>query len=392
MRGDVAVIGAGHTVFGDHPEKTYPQLFAEAFWDAIESVDKGIEPKEIKAAFIGTLGSGGSQLGNLSAAITGDLRLIPIPAIRVENACASSGFAFMLGVTSIVAGLYDVVLVGGVEKMRDVAGLRGRYWLGVSGDTIWERLAGTTFPGMYALIATKHMEQYGTKREHLAMVAVKNHQYGADNPKAQLRRKINVETVLRSPLVAGPLTLYDCCPTSDGATAVIICRSEIAKRYTDTPVYVIGVGAGTDYLAVYEREDLTALKATVVAAEQAYKMAGLEPKDIDLAEVHDCFTIAELVAYEDLRFCKKGEGGKLIEEGQTYIGGEIPVNVSGGLKSKGHPIGATGTSQIYEIFKQLRNEAEERSRQVPDAKIGLTHNVGGSGGTCVVHILSVRRW
>ena len=391
MRGEVAVIGAGHTVFGEHPDKTYPQLFAEAFWEAIESVDKGIDLKEIRAAFIGTLGSGGSQLGNLSCAITGDLNIVPIPAVRVENACASSGFAFMLGVMSVASGLYDVALVGGVEKMRDVAGLRGRYWLGVSGDTLWERLAGATFPGMYALMATKHMERYGTKPEHLAMVAVKNHYYGADNPKAQFRRRIDVETALRSPIVAAPLRLYDCCPTSDGATAVIMCKSDIAKRYTDLPVYVLGLGAATDYIAVYERDDITTLRATVEASRQAYKVAGIEPKDIDLAEVHDCFTIAEIIAYEDLGFCEKGEGWKLIEERQTYVGGKIPVNVSGGLKAKGHPIGATGTSQVYEVFKQLRNEAKERSRQVPGAEIGLTHNVGGSGGTCVVHIFGVRR-
>ena len=219
------------------------------------------------------------------------------------------------------------------------------------------------------------------------MVAVKNHKYGAENPKAQLQRAITLEQATKSAVVCDPLRLFDCCPTSDGASAAILCEATMAKRFTESPVRVLGTGAGTDRLALFLRDDFTTLRASTSASKQAYDMAKVEPKDINLAEVHDCFTIAEIMAYEDLGFCKKGEGGPLIEEGQTYIGGRIPVNVSGGLKAKGHPIGATGVGQIYEITKQLRGKTEKRSRQVPDAKLGLAHNVGGSGATAVVHIL-----
>lgn len=274
--------------------------------------------------------------------------------------------------------------------MTDIPRDKLRYWLGVSGDTEWERLAGMTFPGVYALMALRHVHQYGTKREHLAMVAVKNHKNGAQNPKAHFQREITLEVALNSPMVAYPLTIFDCCPVSDGASVAILCRADLAKKYTDTPIYVAGFGAGTDRLSLFERENFTTLIASVLAARQAYKMAGIEPKDVNVAEVHDCFTIAEIIAYEDLDFCKKGEGAKLVEEGETEIGGKISVNPSGGLKAKGHPIGATGAGQIYEIVKQLRGEVEKKSRQVSGAEVGLTHNVGGSGGTAVVHILRRR--
>lgn len=383
----VAIIGVGQTRFGEFADKGVKELFVEAFLEAINDVDKGIEPKEIKEAYIGNLGVGGIQLGNFSSMAVDQICLHGIPATRVENACASSGFAFRSAVMAVMSGICDVALAGGVEKMTDIPRDKLRYWLGVSGDTEWERLAGMTFPGVYALMALRHMYQYGTKREHLAMVAVKNHRNGAQNPKAHFQRETTLEKVLNSPMVAYPLTIFDCCPVSDGASVAILCRADLAKKYTDMPIYVAGFGAGTDRLSLFEREDFTTLMASVLAAEQAYKMAGIEPKDVDVAEVHDCFTIAEIIAYEDLGFCKKGEGAKLIEEGETEIGGKIPVNSSGGLKAKGHPIGATGTGQIYEIVKQLRGEAEKRSRQVSGAEIGLTHNVGGSGGTAVVHII-----
>ncbi len=383
----VAIIGVGQTRFGEFADKGVKELFVEAFLEAINDVDKGIDPKDIKEAYIGNLGVGGIQLGNFSSMAVDQIGLHGIPATRVENACASSGFAFRSAVMAIMSGVCDVALAGGVEKMTDIPRDKLRYWLGVSGDTEWERLAGMTFPGVYALMALRHMHQYGTKREHLAMVAVKNHKNGAQNPKAHFQRETTLERALNSPMVAYPLTIFDCCPVSDGASVAILCRADLAKKYTDTPIYVAGFGAGTDRLSLFEREDFTTLMASVLAAKQAYKMAGIEPKDVDVAEVHDCFTIAEIIAYEDLGFCKKGEGAKLIEEGETEIGGRIPVNPSGGLKAKGHPIGATGTGQIYEIVKQLRGEAEKRSRQVSGAEIGLTHNVGGSGGTAVVHIL-----
>jgi len=386
---EVAIIGVGQSRFGTIIDKSAKELFVEAFTEALNDIDKGIDPKEIGEIYVGNLGVGGGQLGNFSSMIADSVGLSGIPAVRIENACASSGFALRAAVLAIASGKCDVAVTGGVEKMNDIPRERLRYWLGVSGDTEWERLAGMTFAGVYALMAVRHMHQYGTKREHLAMVAVKNHKNGADNPKAQLQRAITLDQALNSPMVAYPLTLFDCCPMSDGASSVIMCKAEIAKRYTDTPVYMLGHGAGTDTLAAFQRKDYTTLTATVKAAEQAYKMARVEPKDIDVAEVHDCFTIAEIMAYEDLGFCRKSEGGKLIEEGETQIGGRIPINPSGGLKAKGHPIGATGTGQVYEIVKQLRGQAVRPSRQVSVAEVGLTHNVGGSGGTAVVHILSV---
>ena len=384
---DVAIIGVGQTKFGDHPLLGAGELFAQAWEEALAHVDKGLDRALVREAFIGTLGVGGGQLGNFAAVVGEAAKITGIPITRVENACASSGFAFRSAFLAVASGVCDVALAGGVEKMRDLAPDRLRYWLGVSGDTEWERLAGMTFAGVYALMAQRHMHQYGTKEEQLHMVAVKNHKYGADNPKAQLQRNITLEQASRSAIVCYPLRIFDCCPTSDGASAAILCEGEMAKKFTDTPIRVLGAGAATDRLALFQREEFTTLKASVYAARQAFDMAHLEPKDLSLAEVHDCFTIAEIMAYEDLGFCKKGEGGKLIEDGQTYIGGRIPVNTSGGLKAKGHPIGATGVGQIYEITKQLRGEAEKATRQVPSARYGLAHNVGGSGATATVHIL-----
>jgi acetyl-CoA C-acetyltransferase/acetyl-CoA acyltransferase len=385
----VAIIGTGQSKFGTFIDRGAKELFVEAFDEAMGAVDKGIESRKIQEIYVGSLGVGGGQLGNFGSMIADYAGLVGIPAVRLENACASSGFAFRAAVLAVQSGACNIAVAGGTERMNDLPRDRLRYWLGVSGDTEWERLAGMTFAGVYALMAMRHMHQYGTKREHLAMVAVKNHKNGADNPKAHFQRAITLEQALNSAMVANPLTLFDCCPISDGASAVIVCRADLAKKYTDTPVYVLGHGASTDRLGLFERKDFTTLTATTSAAEQAYKMAKIQPKDVNLAEVHDCFTIAEIMACEDLGFCRKGEGGKLVESGETQIGGRIPVNPSGGLKSKGHPIGATGTGQIYEVFKQLRRQAVKPSRQVPGAEIGLAHNVGGSGGTAVVHILSV---
>jgi acetyl-CoA C-acetyltransferase/acetyl-CoA acyltransferase len=385
----VAVIGVGQTKFGDHPNLGAGELFAQAFMEAVADADKGIDTELIREAYVGTLGVGGGQLGNFAAVVGEAAKITGVPITRVENACASSGFAFRSAFLAIASGVCDVALAAGVEKMRDLPPDRLRYWLGVSGDTEWERLAGMTFAGVYALMAQRHIHQYGTKEEHLHMVAVKNHKYGADNPKAQLQRVITLDQANKSTTVCHPLRLFDCCPTSDGASAALLCNAEMARKFTDTPVRIVGVGAGTDRLALFQREDFATLKATTHAAKQAYQMAHLEAKDISLAEVHDCFTIAEIMAYEDLEFCKKGEGGRFIEEGQTYIGGRIPVNASGGLKAKGHPIGATGVGQIYEITNQLRGKVEKKTRQVANAKFGLAHNVGGSGATATVHILGV---
>ena len=383
----VAIVGAGQSRYGEFPDKGIKELFFEAYRDMVGSVDKGLDAKRVEAAYVGNLGSGGFQLGNMSALVSEFVGLPYVHTVRVENACASGGYAIVSAAMDVMSGMHDVVVAGGVEKMTDVSGVKQKYWLGVSGDTEYERLAGTTFAGLYALIAHRHMHQFGTKREQLSMVAVKNHKNGADNPKAQFQREITLDKAMKSPYVAYPLNLFDCCSTTDGASSVLICDAEIAKEFTDTPVYIAGFGTSSDYLAIHDRLDTVTLEGTRRASRRAYDMAGLEPKDMDLAEVHDCFTIAELLAYEDLGFCEKGMAGQFIEEGHTQIDGDRPVNASGGLKSKGHPIGSTGTGQAYEMFNQLRGTVQKPSRQVKDAEVGLVHNVGGSGGTVSVSIL-----
>ena len=383
MGRDVAVIGAGMSPFGDLG-RTAKSLFTEAFSEAVESVGKGLDPSVIKEAYIGNMGFGGGQIGNLAALLTEHARMLHIPTRKVENACASSGYAFRDAYLAVKSGAVDVAVAGGVEVMNDVSDVRKRFWLGVSGDTEWERLAGLTFPGVYAMMAARHMFEFGTTREQLAAVAVKNHANGALNPKAQFQKAITIEKALASPIVAHPLTLYDCCATTDGASCAILTAKDAARKYTDAPVWVLGSGAASDHLAVHDRESMTRLDATTAAARAAYAEAGIAATDVDIAEVHDCFTIAEILGVEDLGFAKKGEGGRLAVEGTTARDGERPVNPSGGLKAKGHPLGATGTAQVYEMFLQLRGEAGDR--QVPNPEIGLTHNVGGSGATCAVHV------
>jgi len=383
MPRDVAVIGAGMSPFGDL-KRTAKSLFAEAFSEALGSVDKGLDPAAIREAYIGNMGFGGGQIGNVAALLTEHARMLHVPTRKVENACASSGYAFRDAYLAVKSGAADVVVAGGVEVMNDVSDVRKRFWLGVSGDTEWERLAGLTFPGVYAMMAARHMHEFGTTREQMAAVAVKNHANGARNPKAQFRKEITMEKALSSPMVAHPLTLYDCCGTTDGASCVIVAAKEVAREYTDSPVWVLGSGAASDHLAVHDRESMTRLDATVLAANAAYAQARCTAKDIDVAEVHDCFTIAEILAVEDLGFAARGEGGRLAAEGVTAKDGRLPVNPSGGLKAKGHPLGATGTAQVHEIFLQLRGEAGDR--QVADPGIGLAHNVGGSGATCAVHL------
>lgn len=388
MRGEVAVIGVGMTKFGEHWDKQLRDLFVEAALEAIG--DAQVDLRDIKAMFIGNMGSGlwveQEHLGPLLADYLG----IPgIPSLKIESACASSGMAFRLGVISVAVGLYDIVLVGGVEKTSDVTHGESIHHLASVADREWESFYGMTLPALFALIAKRHMMQYGTTREQLAKVAVKNHKHGSYNPKAQFQRPISIEDVLNSPLVADPLRLLDCSPISDGAAVAIIARSDIARKFTDTPVYVLGSGVATDTIALHDRDDITTFKSIVLAAREAYKMAKVEPKDINVAEVHDSFTIAEILAYEDLGFVKKGEGGKLIDEGVTELGGKIPVNTSGGLKARGHSPGATGIAQIVEIVLQLRNDAGKR--QVSNAEIGLTQNIGGSGASCVIHIFGNKR-
>ncbi len=383
----VAVIGVGQTRFGLFPKRNLKSLFFEAFQEALQDVEKGLDPKEIQEAWIGTLSTGGGQLGNQAALLCETVGLVGISAHHVENACASGGFAFRNAVLAIRSGACRLALAGGIEKMSDLPRERNRLWLGVSGDVEWERLAGTNFPGIYAMLARRHMHEHGTLKQWITGVAVKNHSNALHNPKAQLRFALDLDRALKSPMLADPLTVFDACPITDGAAVAILCCREDAFRYTDRPVWVMGSGAGTDYLAIHDRKDLTGLAAARKAALEAYQEASVGPDEIQVAEVHDCFTIAEIMAYEDLGFCKDGEGGFLIRDNITAINGPRPVNPSGGLKAKGHPIGATGIGQICEMVHQLRGDVMEPLRQVHGARFGLTHNVGGSGGTAVVHVL-----
>jgi acetyl-CoA C-acetyltransferase len=338
--------------------------------------------------------------------------LIPKPATRIEDACASGGVTIREGAIAIASGIYDIVLVGGVEKMTSLPTEKVTDTLAAASDVLYETPSGLTFPGLYAAMATAYMEKYKTDREPLMKVGIKNHQNGAQNPKAQFNVTISdimkrkqkkakekgIEVFWRdemdflndpqaNPIVAWPLRLFDCSPISDGAACVLLVAEGIAKRFTDNPVYIIGSGQASD-CALHGRKDLTTIRAAKVAANQAYQMAGLSPEDIQIAEVHDCFTIAEIIATEDLGFFKPGEGAKAAIDGLTSLEGPKPINTSGGLKAKGHPIGASGVGQAVEIWHQLRGEAEKR--QILDVRRALTHNVGATGGTCVVHIYERR--
>lgn len=379
-------MGAGHTRFGVRPEGPR-ELLRNASDAAFASVDRGMDRAQVGEGFLGSLGFSGWQIGNASATVAEEARILGAPVTHVENACASAGFALRAGAAAIESGQRDVVLVAGLEKMNDTTSSRRRYWLGVSGDTDWERLAGLTFAGVYGLIASRHMTEHGTTAEMLAEVAVKNHANGALNPNAQFQKPVTREKVLEAPRVADPLGLLDCCPVTDGAAVVLLAGEEMARRFTDTPVFLSGSGAASDSLALQERTSLTSLAATQRAASEAFDRAGFDRRAVSFLEVHDCFTIAELVALEDLGFAGPGQAGPMTLAGETRLGGRIPVNPDGGLKAKGHPIGATGASQVYEVFLQLRGAAGRR--QVPHAERALTHNVGGSGASATVSLFSV---
>lgn len=382
---EVAVIGVGMSRWGEVWEKSLRDIFTETALLAID--DAGVD--RIDSMYVGCMSSGlfvGQE--HLASLLADYLGMGPIPAARVESACASGGLAVKQGFIEVASGLSDIVLVSGVEKMTDVGGDEATYALSTAADQEYEGYHGITFPGLYAMMARAHMHKYGTTREQLAWVAVKNHRHGALNPLAQYPFEVTVEGVMSSVLVADPLRVLDCSPITDGAAAAVLCPAEMASKYTDKPVVkIVGLGHATDTIALHSREDVTTLEATVKAAEAAYKMANKKPEDIDLAEIHDCFTIAEICVIEALGFVEKGAGGKAAESGMTALGGKVPVNTSGGLKAKGHPVGATGVAQIAEVVKQLRGEADKR--QVEGAKVGLTQNMGGSGGSTVVHILEV---
>ncbi len=381
----VAVVGVGMTKFGERWEAGLKELTAEAGIRAIE--DAGISGDEVEAVYVGNM-SGGRFVGqeHIGALLADAMGLNPVPATRVEAACASGGLAFRQAYLAVASGEFDIVVAGGIEKMTDVLTGQATTTLGGAADQEWETFFGATFPSLYALIARRHMHEFGTTEEQLARVAVKNHYNGARNPFAQYQKEITLDQVLNSSPVAEPLKLLDCSPITDGAAAVVIASEDVAKKLTDTPVWVNASAQASDTLALHDRKSLTTLRATVEAGKKAFQKAGISPRDVDLAEVHDCFTIAEILAVEDLGFVKKGEGGKAVEDGMFDLNSDVSVNTSGGLKACGHPVGATGIKQVVEVTWQLRGEAGKR--QVDKAEIGLTHNVGGSGATAVVHILS----
>ncbi|HJK04762.1 MAG TPA: thiolase domain-containing protein [Methanocorpusculum sp.] len=381
---EVAVIGAGITAFGERWDTSFRDLCTEAGVAALE--DANVAGEQIDAMFVGSMSAGRfigqEHVGALVADYVGLGGELHVPATRVEAACASGGLAFRQAVAAVASGMSDVVVAAGVEKMTDVSDATDV--LAGAADREWESFAGATFPGLYAMIACDYMNKYGLTREQLAQVAVKNHYHGARNPYAQFRSEITQSTVIKSTLVASPLRLFDCSPVSDGAAVVIVCPMERAKEFTDTPIKVLASAQAGDTIALHDRPDFSTLGATVAAGNAAFKQAKLERKDIDFVEVHDCFTIAELCAIEDLGFVPKGTAGKFTEEGETQIGGQLPVNTSGGLKACGHPVGATGIKQVWEVVQQLRGEAGKR--QVDGAEIGMTQNVGGTGATVVSHI------
>jgi acetyl-CoA C-acetyltransferase len=380
----VAVIGIGKTAFGAFPDRDLRSLAVEAIDHALS--DANIGAPAIEAFYLGNF-AGPSFVGqnHLAPYIGTAVGFEGIPCTRLEDACASSGSAFFHGWQSVAAGVYDTIVVAGVEKMTSQTTPRVTEILAGAGDMAGEGRAGATFPALFAMIARRHMYQYGTTREHLAAVAVKNHANGAKNPQAHMRKVITMEQALAGKPVSEPLTVYDCSLISDGAAAVVIVPADIAARYNSRFARVLAVAQTSDHVALDSKSDITMFPAVKSAGEKAYKMAGLSPKEIDVAELHDCFTIAEIVASEDLGFVEKGKGGPYAAAGCSAIDGPLPINTSGGLKSKGHPVGATGVGQICDIVAQLRGDAGER--QVARHRTGLTQNLGGSGATCVVSIL-----
>jgi len=383
---EVAVIGAGLVTFGEMWSKSLRSLWVEAALNALE--DAGIDA--VDGITIGCMSPGlfnGQE--HLASLLADELGMAGVPAMRVESACASGGLALRAGFAEVASGLADVVLVTGVEKMTDVDGADATYALGTAADQEWEGFHGITFPGLYAMLARIHMQQYGTTREQLAKVAVKNHANGLLNSHAQYHLKVSIDDVLSSTMVADPLRLLDCSPITDGAAALVITTVERACELAgDRPlVKITGSGLATDSMALASRGDLAELRAVRLAGERAYAMAGRSPREVHLAEVHDCFTIAEILAIEALGFFERGAGGQAMDRNLTSLGGKIPVNPSGGLKAKGHPVGATGVAQVVEVVTQLRGEAGQR--QVEGARVGLAQNMGGSGGSSVVHILEV---
>jgi len=375
------VVGIGHGVFGRRSDASVQELAFEAYRAAL--ADAKLAPDVIDASVIAAVPEYHKQR-SIAGVVQEYLELNPKPTWLTEVACASGSAAIRTAWMAIRSGLHDVVAVIGCQKMTELSTPEILALMGRVGDVQWESVFGTTFPGYYAMFAQRHMHEFGTTPEQLALVAVKNHHYGALNDKALFRKEVTVEKALASDPVASPMRVYDCCANADGAACLILASEGRAKEISEQPVWLDGVGCATASMSVLRRPQLTGLPSATEASAQAHTMAGSSPGDVKVAEVHDCFTIAEIMAYEDLGFCAKGEGGAFIAEKQSYVGGSTPVNVDGGLKAKGHPIGATGVSMAYEIVRQLRGDCGER--QVPDADLGLTHNVGGIGQYCFVNL------
>ncbi|MCX2818672.1 MAG: acetyl-CoA C-acetyltransferase [Methanobacteriota archaeon] len=386
MQRNVAVVGVGQTAFGEHWERSFRDLFVTAGVRALE--DAGVGGDEIDAMYGGNMSAGQFIRQEHVAALIADyagLATEGVPATRVEAADASGGLAFRQAVLDVASGASDVVVASGVEKMTDLGSDETNDALAGSADREWEVFGGGNVAALYALMARAHMNRYGTTRRELSQVAVKNHRHASGNEYAQYTNEVSAEVVESTPYVAEPLRAFDCSPASDGAAAVVVVPAEDATAYVDDPVYVEATEQASDSLTVHDRRDITALDATSEAAERAYAEANFSPGDIDFAEVHDSYTIGEVLAVEDLGFAEKGEGGGFIDEGRASVGGETPVNPSGGLKACGHPLGATGVRQVVDATRQLRGDA---GTQVEDGSVAVTQNVGGTGGTAVVNVLS----
>lgn len=411
----VAVVGAGMSKFGMYQDKDSKDLFLEAFQEMMGSVDKGVDPNDIDALYVGNFSNDffmhQSHWGPILADLIG---VTPIPATRTEGACASSALAFREGVFAIASGFYDMVLVGGVEEMSKCSTELVAEGLAFAASP-YESEVGFTFPGVFGAIATAYFARYGAAHDNLQDVTIKSHNNARLNPKAQfpysIQDMMNAKIVkaksrgepvpewrsekdfLRDPRVnppvAWPMHLYDCCPISDGASCMLLVAEDLAKNFTDDPLHVVGIGQGSGR-GLHATEALTSFAATKMAAEEAYGMSGLTPADIQFAEVHDCFSMAEILHIEDLGFFKAGEGYKAVSEGLTRLDGPKPINTSGGLKCKGHPVGATGISQLIEVWTQLRNTAGQRQVSIKDLRLGAAHNLGGTGGTCTFTILERR--
>lgn len=377
----VCVLGAGSTKYGKL-EDSITDITIQASVGAIESA--GIDPKEIQAGYISNVFGIADKQVHLGPVVMSNLGIPEKPSLSIESACGSGSVSFREAFANVAAGFYDAVLVAGVEKVTHTGTEWTTTYFSYCSDFFYEGGAGASFPGLFASMARAYLTEFKATEEDLAAVAVKNHENGLLNPKAHLRKKITIDDVMKSAVVASPLKLYDCCPFSDGASAVILCSEKFAKEHSKDYVQVIGSGRGGSPATLQGRDHMTTIPSTKLAAEAAYKMAGVTPKDIDFAEVHDCFTIAEVVDTEDLGFFEKGTGVQAVREGRTKLNGEISINPSGGLKAKGHPIGATGVGQVVEAYEQLTGKAGERT--VKDAQIGLTHNFGATGASCAVHI------